>query len=154
MSRNAVLSISRQALNSEGRTFSSWRPTILVAEDSADSREMMQVLLETKGYQVVAADDGVRALEEAIRTRPDLLLLDLELPKLDGLSVTRNLRSRPNFKDVPIIIVSGHDPSRFRQEALEAGCNDYLLKPINFDRLHELLDRVIAGRPRSFVKSA
>src|SRR6266487_2682186 len=154
MSRNAVLSISRQALNSEGRTFSSWRPTILVAEHSADSREMMQVLLETKGYQVVAADDGVRALEEAIRTRPDLLLLDLELPKLDGLSVTRNLRLRPNFKDVPIIIVSGHDPSRFRQEALEAGCNDYLLKPINFDRLHELLDRVIAGRPRSFVKSA
>jgi len=154
MSRNAVLSISRQALNSEGRTFSSWRPTILVAEDSADSREMMQVLLETKGYQVVAAHDGVRALEEAIRTRPDLLLLDLELPKLDGLSVTRNLRLRPNFKDVPIIIVSGHDPSRFRQEALEAGCNDYLLKPINFDRLHELLDRVIAGRPRSFVKSA
>jgi DNA-binding response OmpR family regulator len=116
----------------------------------------MQLLLEAQGYQVIPAQDGVHAVEVALNSRPDLVLLDLELPKLDGLSVTRNLRLYPEFKDVPIIILSGHDPSRFRQEALDAGCNDYLLKPINFDSLHELLDRMIDGarRPRSFIKSA
>jgi len=92
----------------------------------------------------------------ALSSRPDLVLLDLELPKLDGLSVTRELRLHPNFKVVPIVILSGHDPSRFRQEALDAGCDDYLLKPINFDHLHELLDRMIDGarQPRSLVRSA
>ncbi|HBB95817.1 MAG TPA: hypothetical protein DC054_10535 [Blastocatellia bacterium] len=135
---------------------SSGRPTILIAEDSADSREMMQLLLETRGYQVIAAHDGMHAVEAALTSRPDLLLLDLELPKLDGLSVTRNLRLDPKFKDVPIIILSGHDPSRFRQDALDAGCDDYLLKPIDFDSLHVLLDRMIgaAQQPRSFIKSA
>ena len=154
MAENAVSGASSKMVTADA--LSSWRPTILNAEDSADSREMMQLLLETRGYQVVAADDGVHALEVALSSRPDLVLLDLELPKLDGLSVTRELRLHPNFKVVPIVILSGHDPSRFRQEALDAGCDDYLLKPINFDLLHELLDRMIDGarQPRSFIKSA
>jgi len=154
MDENAVSSASSKMVTADA--LSSWRPTILIAEDSADSREMMQVLLEQRGYQVVAADDGRRALEAALSSRPDLVLMDLELPKLDGLTVTRNLRLNPKFKDVPIVILSGHDPSRFRQEALDAGCDDYLLKPINFDLLNELLDRMIgaARRPRSFIKSA
>ena len=154
MAENAVSNASSKMVTADA--LSSSRPTILIAEDSADSREMMQVLLEQRGYQVVAADDGRRALEAALSSRPDLVLMDLELPKLDGLSVTRNLRLDPKFKDVPIVILSGHDPSRFRQEALDAGCDDYLLKPINFDLLHELLDRMIAAarRPRSFIKSA
>ncbi len=154
MAENAVSGASSKMVTADA--FLSSRPTILIAEDSADSREMMQLLLETRGYQVIAADDGMDALEVALSSRPDLLLLDLELPKLDGLSVTRNLRLDPKFKDVPIIILSGHDPSRFRQEGLDAGCNDYLLKPINFDLLHELLDRMIDGarQPRSFIKSA
>ena len=154
MAENAVTSASSKMVTADA--LSSWRPTILIAEDSADSREMMQTLLGTKGYQVVTADDGMNALEVALSSRPDCVLLDLELPKLDGLSVTRNLRLDPKFKDVPIIIRSGHDPSRFRQDALDAGCDDYLLKPINFDSLHELLDRMMgdARRPRSFIKSA
>jgi len=154
MAENAVSSASSKMVTADA--LSSWRPTILIAEDSADSREMMQVLLEQRGYQVVAADDGRRALEAALSSRPDLVLMDLELPKLDGLTVTRNLRLDPKFKDVPIVILSGHDPSRFRQEALDAGCDDYLLKPINFDRVQELLDRMLDGgrQPRSLIKSA
>ena len=154
MAENAVSSASSKMVTADA--FSSWRPTILIAEDSADSREMMQLLLETRGYQVIAAEHGVHALDVALTSRPDLVLLDLELPKLDGLSVARELRSHPNFKDVPIVILSGHDPSRFRQEALDAGCDEYLLKPINFDHLHELLDRMIesARQPRSLVRSA
>ncbi len=133
---------------------SPWKPTILVAEDSADAREMMRVLLESKGYQVVSAENGIRALEVAIRKRPDLLLLDLELPKLDGLAVTRNLRLHPSFKRVPILIVSGHDPSRYRQAALDAGCDDYLLKPLNFGRLDDLLDRFVSREQHATFKSA
>ena len=154
MAENAVSSASSKMVTSDA--LSSSRPTILIAEDSADSREMMQVLLETRGYQVIAAHDGMHAVEVALSSLPDLVLLDLELPKLDGLSVTRNLRLDPKLKDTPIIILSGHDPSRFRQEAIAAGCDDYLLKPIDFDLLHELLDRMItsARQPRTFIKSA
>jgi CheY-like chemotaxis protein len=154
MAENAVSSASFKMVTADA--ISSWKPTILIAEDSADSREMMQVLLEQKGYQVIVANDGRHAIEVALSSRPDLVLLDLELPKLDGLSVTRNLRLDPKFENVPIIILSGHDPSRFRQDALDAGCDEYLLKPIDFDSLHELLDRMIgdAQLPRSFIKSA
>ena len=156
MSRNVAVPTSSKAAAAARRTISLYRPTILVAEDSADSREMMQLLLETKGYQVIAADDGMHAVEVALSSRPDLVLLDLELPKLDGLSVTRELRLHSNLKDVPIIILSGHDPSRFRKAAIEAGCDDYLLKPIDFDRVQELLDRLIdsARPPSSFIKTA
>lgn len=135
-------------------SISPWKPTILVAEDSADSREMMQVLLESKGYHVVSAQTGIQAMEVAVTSHPDALLLDLELPKLDGLTITRNLRLHPKFKSVPIIIVSGHDPSRYRQAALDAGCDDYLLKPINFDHLNKLLDRVVPRQTLIRVKSA
>ncbi len=130
-----------------------WKPTILVAEDSADSREMMQVLLQMKGYKVVAADNGVHALEVAMKKKPDAVLLDLQLPIMDGLDVTRNIRSHPTLKRVPIIIVSGHDPNRYRQAAIDAGVDEYLLKPINFDALQNVLDRLVP-RQRARVKFA
>ena len=118
------------------------KPTILVAEDSADSREMMCTLLTMKGYEVFAAGDGVDAVEVALRTLPDLIFIDLQLPKLDGLGVARKLRLYPKLKKTPIIILSGHDPSKYRQAATDAGCTDYLLKPIEFDRLEELLNAI------------
>jgi two-component system cell cycle response regulator DivK len=135
-------------------SISTWHPTILIAEDSADAREMMQLLLELKGYQVIAAENGIRALEMAISNEPNALLLDLQLPKLDGLAVTRNLRLNPAFKNVPIIITSGHDPNRYRQEAMDAGCDDYFLKPIDFERLQLVLDRMVSRERRMRVKCA
>jgi DNA-binding response OmpR family regulator len=115
------------------------QPKILIAEDSADGREMLTILLALKGYDVVSAENGIEAVEVALANRPDLILIDLELPKLNGIDVTRNLRRHANLKDIPIIIVTGHDPVRHRQTALEAGCTDYLLKPIDFDRLDTIL---------------
>src|ERR1043166_4735882 len=109
------------------------KPTILVAEDSVDSREMMCTLLTMKGYEVFAAGDGVAAVEVALRTFPDLIFVDLQLPKLDGLGVARNLRLYPKLKKTPIIILSGYDPAKYRQAAIDVGCNDYLVKPIDFD---------------------
>jgi two-component system, cell cycle response regulator DivK len=114
-------------------------PTILIAEDSRDGREMLQVLLGIKGYRVLAAADGERAVEVALANVPDLILLDLELPGLDGLSVARDLRRRSNFRKVPIIVLSGHDPMEHKQSALDAGCTDYLLKPLDFEKLDHIL---------------
>ena len=86
---------------------------------------------------------ALEAVEVAIARRPDLILIDLQLPKLDGLGVTRNLRRHPKFRKTPIIIVSGHDPAKHRQPAIEAGCTDYLLKPIDFDRLDAILSTIV-----------
>ena len=117
--------------------------TILIAEDSNDGREMMRMLLGLKGYTVFSADNGVRAVEVALARRPDLILLDLELPRLDGLGVVRILRSHREFRDTPIIIVSGHDPDAFRQPAIDAGCSEYLPKPIDFERLDTILQSTV-----------
>jgi CheY-like chemotaxis protein len=113
--------------------------TILIAEDSNDGREMMRMLLGLKGYKVLSAENGVRAVEVALTGHPDLILLDLELPRLDGLGVVRILRSHREFRDTPIIIVSGHDPDGYRQPAIDAGSSDYLPKPIDFERLDAIL---------------
>ena len=112
------------------------RPIILVADDSADNREMMQVLLGLKGYDVIVAENGKQAVEIALADIPDLILLDLELPLLDGLAVARNLL---RHRQVPIVVVSGHDPLKYRQLALDAGCTDFLLKPVDFERLDAIL---------------
>ena len=117
------------------------KPTILIVEDSFDGREMMRTLLKLKGYRVLTADTGPKAIEVALTKSPDLILMDLELPQLDGLGVARNLRGYDRFKEIPIIIVSGHDPCGHRQEALDAGCTDYLLKPIDFTLLDAILER-------------
>jgi len=126
------------------------KATILVAEDSADSREMMQVLLQTKGYDVISAVDGIRAVDEALKKLPDLVLLDLALPGLDGVEVTKELRLHHQLDVVPIIIVSGYDPERYQEAAVDAGCDDCLLKPIDFDRLDQILHEMV---PSSFARA-
>ena len=114
-------------------------PTILIAEDSPDGREMLQVLLGMNGYSILTAADGLRAVEVALESLPDLILLDLELPGLDGLSVARDLHRRTKLENVPIIILSGHDPMQHKQSAIDAGCIDYLMKPLDFQKLDEIL---------------
>jgi CheY-like chemotaxis protein len=123
------------------------KQTILIAEDSNDAREAMGMLLRLKGYKVLSAENGLRAVEVALTGRPDLILLDLELPRLDGLGVVRILRSHREFRDTPIIIVSGHDPAQHLQPAIDAGCSDYLLKPIDFERLDKILKSTVAAEP-------
>jgi chemosensory pili system protein ChpA (sensor histidine kinase/response regulator) len=127
MSQNSSNGSSSRTHSDLRHAISSWKPIILIAEDDSDSREMMQLLLETRGFNVVSAENGIRALEVALQVKPDAVLIDLELPKLDGLSVTRNLRLHPAFNTLPIVIVSGHDPSRYRRDALDAGCDATLI---------------------------
>ncbi len=118
-------------------------PTVLVVEDFEDNRFMMRRLLEMSGYRVIEAVNGQEAIEAAQREHPDLILMDLSLPLLDGLSATRRIRAQPNLRQVPIIAVSAHDTTDFHAEALAAGCNEYVTKPIDFDELEELLKRLL-----------
>ena len=117
--------------------------TVLVVEDFEDNRFMMRRLLEMSGYRVVEAVNGQEAVEEAVRVEPDLILMDLSLPLLDGLAATRRIREQQQLKNVPIVAVSAHDTADFHADALAAGCNEYVTKPIDFDQLEGLLSRLI-----------
>jgi len=121
------------------------RRTILVAEDDADVRLMMKALLEMKGYRVVLAGDGRAAVEAAHVERPDLILVDLQLPLLNGLGVARSVRQSDGLCAVPIVVLSGHDPLNHRGLALAAGCNAYVQKPIDFDQLDELIFNLLTA---------
>lgn len=117
--------------------------TILVVEDFEDNRFMLRRLLEMSGYRVVEAVNGEQAVEAAVRERPKLILMDLSLPKLDGLAATRRIREQDGLSHVPIVAVSAHDTTDFHEDALAAGCNEYVTKPIDFDQLESLLKRLL-----------
>ncbi|MDQ3804764.1 MAG: response regulator [Acidobacteriota bacterium] len=119
------------------------RPTVLVVEDFEDNRFMMRRLLEMSGYHVVEAVNGKQAVEMAESEHPAIILMDLSLPMLDGLTATRRIRERNGLSRVPIVAVSAHDSADFHAEALAAGCNEYVTKPIDFDQLVRLLDRLL-----------
>lgn len=113
--------------------------TILVVEDFEDNRFMMRRLLEMGGYRVIEAVNGQEAVAMAASERPHLILMDLSLPQIDGLAATRQIRQLAGLATTPIIAISAHDTSDFRNDALTAGCNEYLTKPVDFDRLESLL---------------
>lgn len=118
-------------------------PTIMVVEDFEDNRFMMRRLLEMSGYRVLEAVNGEEAVLLARSERPGLILMDLSLPQLDGLAATRRIRQHAELRNVPIVAVSAHDTADFHADALAAGCNDYVTKPIDFDQLEELLNRLL-----------
>jgi len=118
----------------------------LIVEDFEDSRFMMRRLLEMAGYRVLEATDGEQAVKLALEARPALILMDLSLPKLDGLEATKKIRQHKGFGKIPIVAVSAHDSPEYRDEALAAGCNEYVAKPIDFDQLNSLLDRFVTKR--------
>src|ERR1043166_10304861 len=116
------------------------QPKILLVEDTEDNRFMMRRLLEMDGYAVVEARNGQEAVSIARAEKPQLILMDLSLPVIDGLAATRLLRQIREFQQTPIIAVSAHDTADFKAEALAAGCNSYITKPINFGELEEMIE--------------
>ena len=123
-------------------------PIVMVVEDFEDNRFMMRRLLEMSGYRVLEAVNGEEAVELARRERPHLILMDLSLPQLDGLAATRRIRQYAELRDVPIVAVSAHDTADFHADALAAGCNDYVTKPIDFDQLEALLVKLLPKKRR------
>ena len=117
--------------------------TVLLVEDTEDNRFMMRRLLEMAGYRVIEAMNGEEAVKLAESDRPNLILMDLSLPVIDGLAATRLIRKLPDFDAIPIIAVSAHDTSDFQSEAIEAGCNSYVTKPIDFNELEEQIAQLL-----------
>ena len=119
--------------------------TLLLVEDTEDNRFMMRRLLEMEGYRVVEARNGEEAVKIAEKELPALILMDLSLPVIDGLAATRLIRQIPAFQETPIIAVSAHDTADFEKEALVAGCNGYVTKPIDFVELEKLITKLLTS---------
>jgi two-component system cell cycle response regulator DivK len=119
-------------------------PTVLVVEDTEDNRQMMRRLLEFSGFRVVEAINGKEAVQIAANEQPELILMDLSLPLIDGLAATREIRTHLGLDAIPIIAVSAHDTADFHTEALAAGCDAYVTKPINYTELEDLINQLLA----------
>jgi two-component system cell cycle response regulator DivK len=124
---------------------------ILVVEDNEDSRELVVKVLKNKGYQVTAAVDGEEAVEKAIAETPDLILLDISLPKLDGYEVAKKLKSLAEFQDIPIVALTAHAMKGDREKVIVAGFEGYITKPINVRELPDQLKSYIRGKRESIL---
>ena len=108
---------------------------ILIVEDNKDSRELVIKVLKNRGYLLMEAIDGEDALTKATEQLPDLILMDISIPKIDGFEVTRRLKEKIHFKDIPIIALTAHAMKGDKEKALQAGCDGYISKPINVRQL-------------------
>ena len=117
--------------------------TILLVEDYQETRAMLRIWLERRGYRLVEAADGQEAVDLAPLAHPDLILMDLRLPELNGIAATRRLRQDAALQDVPVVALSALDPAMFREAALSVGCVEYLTKPIDLDKLEDVLTRLL-----------
>lgn len=122
-------------------------PKILVVEDNQDNREMVVKALKFNGYQVVEAVDGEEAIEKAKAEDPDLILLDIFLPKMDGYEATRRLKGDTSLRNIPIIALTAHAMKGSMEEALAVGCDGYISKPIDVRELPKQIQHFLKPRP-------
>jgi CheY-like chemotaxis protein len=120
--------------------------TILVVDDFDDTRLLLRTFLEKRGFRVVEAENGVDAVAQAESESPDLIIMDMQMPQLDGLSATRKIRKVEQLHSVPIVAVSAYGADQFRQLALDAGCDEYVSTPFEPEALEGLI--------RSLVRTA
>jgi len=121
--------------------------TILIVEDNEMNRDMLSRRLERKGFKVLIAVDGEEGLEVARASVPDLILMDMSLPVVDGWEATRRLKADERLKHIPVIALTAHAMANDRDKALEAGCNDYDTKPIELPRLLAKMDVLLVAAP-------
>ena len=133
-----------QSKSADPGSSSEARARVLLVEDTEDNRFMMRRLLEMSGYRVAEAINGAEAVRTAEYERPEIILMDLSLPIIDGLAATRRIRQLPAFESIPIIAVSAHDTADFHAEALAAGCDAYVTKPIDYSELEDLITLLLA----------
>ena len=118
--------------------------TILIVDDFDDTRLLLRTWLQKKGFHVVEAENGNRAVAKAESVRPDLIIMDVEMPELDGLAATRKIRELTGFASVPIVAVSAYGADQYRDHALAAGCNEYISTPFEPDELERLIRKLLS----------
>ena len=120
--------------------------TVLVVEDTDDTRSIIRLNLESYGYRVLEAKNGKEAVEAVRRGCPDLILMDLNMPEMDGLTATEQIREcRDTCASVPIVAITAYDIYGMKEAAMEAGCNDYVSKPLNLEQLEKVVSRFVYG---------
>ena len=124
---------------------------ILIVEDNPPNMRLMEMTLRLKGYELLQATDGEEALNMAIREKPDLIIMDLNLPKVSGLEVTKRLRQMPAFNHTPIIAVTAHAMKGDKEKIIEVGCDAYLPKPINTHQLPRVVADMLRQRQKDSV---
>jgi CheY-like chemotaxis protein len=126
---------------------------ILLVEDNEMNRDMLSRRLARRGYHVLTADDGARGVTAAATERPDLILMDMSLPVIDGWEATRRLKAARDTRAIPIIALTAHAMPADLEKAMEAGCDDYDTKPVELPRLIEKIERLLridaSGAPAS-----
>jgi CheY-like chemotaxis protein len=119
--------------------------TILVVDDNSDNRNIIAQMLKISGYRAVCANDGLHALDMAASETPDLILMDMAMPRLDGWGATQRLKATPDLAHVPVIAVTGHVTHDDIARAINAGCADYLAKPIDYETMIHKVRTYIAA---------
>jgi CheY-like chemotaxis protein len=130
---------ARQKGQSIGQEF-----LILVVDDAADNLAVISLDLQQQGYKVVTASNGEDAVRVAEQTQPNLILMDINLPELDGLGATRRIRENDALRDVPVVVVTAFGTEGFQRAAYDAGASGYLTKPLDFDRMNLLIARLLS----------
>lgn len=120
--------------------------TVLVVDDNALNRELLRLVLEQQGHKVSEAASAEAALSMVQEVNPVLILMDCHLPGMDGLSATRQLKSLEATSGIPVVAVTAHAMPGDRERALEAGCNEYISKPVDFSRLIDIVDKLLPAR--------
>jgi CheY-like chemotaxis protein len=124
-------------------------PKILYVEDNDDNLYMLSLRFEAlAGYEIVSATDGAEGYSKATTERPDLILMDLNLPVMDGWEVMRRLKENADTRDIPVIALTAHAMTGAREKAMEAGADDFDTKPVQFDRLLEKIQAALASAAR------
>jgi CheY-like chemotaxis protein len=121
-------------------------PTILVIEDYSDTREMLCLILRKKGYNVIEAEDGLKGLLQARSRFPDLIIMDLALPEMDGIETARRIHENPELSNIPIFAVSGYLTRDVESDVRAAGCVEMFSKPYDFDSLLESINMALGIR--------
>jgi CheY-like chemotaxis protein len=117
---------------------------ILVVDDSADNLAVISLYLQHQGYRVVTANNGEDAVNVATQTLPNVILMDINLPELDGLGATRRIRETDGLRDVPVIAITAFGTEGFQRAAYDVGVSGYLTKPIDLDRMQQLIARLLS----------
>lgn len=123
-------------------------PRILIVEDNEMNRDMLSRRLQRKGYDVIVAEDGERGVAVARSGRPDVILMDMSLPVIDGWEAARRIKASGDLRGIPIIALTAHAMDSDRDQAIEAGCDDYDTKPIDLPRLLEKVERLLSAQKR------
>ena len=120
-------------------------PKILIVEDNDMNLDMLSRRLQRKGYEIATARDGQAGIDQALAEKPDLILMDMSLPVMDGWEATRRIKANADIRDIPVIALTAHAMDSDKEKAMAAGCDEFYTKPIELPGLLAIMDRLLAG---------